>query len=202
MTGDYRARPRPGAALGICRDSATGWARPALTSWGRAAADRGLSGAAQARRRRWASTATSAPGWPGHALTTWERAAGDGDYPGAAEALEEALGIYRDLGDRGGEAEVLNEVGTLHRVRGDLDPAGACHQRALDLAREIGSSWDEAHALAGLARCALAAGRTAKAEDRLRQALEIFQRIGAAEAADVSAELEALTDARPTAQGS
>ena len=36
----------------------------------------------------------------------------------------------------------------------------------------------------------------------LRQALEIFQRIGAAEAADVSAELQALTDARPAAPGS
>jgi hypothetical protein len=36
----------------------------------------------------------------------------------------------------------------------------------------------------------------------LRQALEIFQRIGAAETADVSAELKALTDARPAAQGS
>jgi hypothetical protein len=35
----------------------------------------------------------------------------------------------------------------------------------------------------------------------LRRALEILQRIGAAEAADVSAELQALTNARPTAQG-
>ena len=33
-------------------------------------------------------------------------------------------------------------------------------------------------------------------------ALEIFQRIGAAAVADVSAELEALTNAPPTAQGS
>ena len=46
------------------------------------------------------------------------------------------------------------------------------------LARQIGSSSDEAHALAGLGRCALAAGHAAEAEDRLRQALEIFQRIG------------------------
>ena len=32
----------------------------------------------------------------------------------------------------------------------------------------------------------------------LRQAVAIFQRIGAAEAADISAELDALTAARPT----
>jgi tetratricopeptide (TPR) repeat protein len=116
--------------------------------------------------------------------------------------MEEALGIYRDLGDRSAEATGLNEAGTLHRIRGDLSAAGTCHRQSLDLAREIGSSWDEAHALAGLARCALAAGRTADAEAGLRQAQETFQRIGAAEASDVSAELDALITNSPAAQGS
>jgi Tfp pilus assembly protein PilF len=48
-----------------------------------------------------------------------------------------------------------------------------------------------------LGRCALAAGHAAQAEVLLRQALEIFQRIGAAETAEVSAELDALTQAGP-----
>ena len=87
----------------------------------------------------------------------------------------------------------MNELGTLHRVRGDLDAAGSCHREALEKARRIGSAWDEAHALAGLARCDLAAGHAAAAQDGLAQALEIFRRIGAAETADVSAELAALT---------
>ena len=81
----------------------------------------------------------------------------------------------------------------LSRARGDLALAGAYHQQALDLARQISSPLDEAHALAGLGRCALATGRTAEAEAGLRQALEIFQRIGAPEAATVSAELDALS---------
>jgi tetratricopeptide (TPR) repeat protein len=125
-----------------------------------------------------------------------------GDYPGAAQAHEEALGTYRDLGDRGGEVEVLNDLGALHLVRSDLDCAGAFHQQALELAREIGSSWDEAHALAGLARCAWAADNRTEAEAGLRQALAIFQQSGAAEAADVSAELDALTRAGPATPGS
>jgi class 3 adenylate cyclase/tetratricopeptide (TPR) repeat protein len=125
-----------------------------------------------------------------------------GDHPDAARDLEEALGIFRDIGERGGEVEALNQVGTLHRACGDLGQAGSCHQQALDLARQIGSSQDEGHALAGLGRCALAADRTAEAADRLRQALEIFRRLGAAEATEVSAELEALADTRPAAQGS
>jgi hypothetical protein len=60
----------------------------------------------------------------------------------------------------------------------------------------------EAHALAGLGRCALADGHTDEAADMLRQALEIFRRIGAAEAAGVSAELDAATQAQPAAPGS
>jgi hypothetical protein len=71
----------------------------------------------------------------------------------------------------------------------------------LRLAREIESAWDEAHAVADLGRCVLPAGHAAEGRARLRQALYIFNRIGATEASDVSAELEALTASavnRPT----
>jgi len=102
-----------------------------------------------------------------------------------------------DIGDQGGEAETLNERATLHRVSGEIAQAEGCHQRALKLARAIASSWDEAHALAGLGRCALAAGHATQAGVLLRQALEIFQRTEAAEAPDLLAELDALTVVRP-----
>jgi tetratricopeptide (TPR) repeat protein/transcriptional regulator with XRE-family HTH domain len=115
-----------------------------------------------------------------------------GDHPGAAGDLQQALGIYRDLGNRDGEVNALNDFGTLSRTRGDLGQARSYHQQALDLARQLGAAPGEAHALAGLARCARAEGRTADAETGLRQALALFQRIGAVEAAEVSAELDAL----------
>ena len=51
---------------------------------------------------------------------------------------------------------MLNETGTLHQVRGHAARAEGCHQKALELARAIASPWDEAHALAGLGRWALA----------------------------------------------
>ena len=119
------------------------------------------------------------------------------DYPAATQAQEQSLSIYRDLGDRSGEAEALNETGTLQRVSGDLAQAEECHQHALELARAIASSWDEAHALAALGRCALAAAHATQAAVLLRQALKIFQRIGAAEAPDLFAELDALTGPLP-----
>jgi len=117
-----------------------------------------------------------------------------GDLQAAAEAQEEALGIYRDLGDQMGQANALNELGTLARLRGDLDRAQECHGQALDLASGIKSPSDEGYALAGLGRTARAAGRTADARTRLRQAQEAFRRGGAAEAADIAAELDALDD--------
>jgi tetratricopeptide (TPR) repeat protein/transcriptional regulator with XRE-family HTH domain len=114
-----------------------------------------------------------------------------GDYPGAARDVQEALGISRQIGSPDTEVAALNESATLSRIRGDLGQARSCHQQALDLARQLGIPLEEAHALAGLGRCARAEARTAEAEDKLRQALAIFQRIGAAEAADVPAELDA-----------
>jgi tetratricopeptide (TPR) repeat protein len=123
-----------------------------------------------------------------------------GDYPAAVQALEQALGIYYDLGSRSGEVTALNERGTLHRVSGELAQAEGCHQQALELARAMASSWDEAHARAGLGRCAMADGHATQAEVLLRQALEIFQRLGAAEAPDLLAELDALTGARSAGQ--
>jgi tetratricopeptide (TPR) repeat protein/transcriptional regulator with XRE-family HTH domain len=115
-----------------------------------------------------------------------------GDYPAATQAQEDALSIYRQIGTRAGEAEALNEIGTLHRASGELALAEECHHKALALAQAIGRYLLEARALAGLGRCALAAGRAAEGEVGLRRALAIFRHIGAAEAADVTDEIEAL----------
>ncbi len=119
-----------------------------------------------------------------------------GDFPGASDALAEALRIFRAIGHRGGEVEVLNELGTLYRVRGSVAEAVASHGEALRVAREIKSAWDEAHALAGLGRCDQATGHVADAETKLRQAYQMFQRMGAAEAPGLAAELDALAGER------
>jgi hypothetical protein len=63
---------------------------------------------------------------------------------------------------------------------------------------EIGGAWDEARALAGLGRGDLAAGRINKAERNLRQALEIFLRIGAAGATVLTAGLDRAARPRPS----
>jgi hypothetical protein len=90
-------------------------------------------------------------------------------------------------------ATIDRYAAAAHRVTGGLVEAEACHQQALKLARAIGSAPHEAHALAGLGRCAATAGHAMRAEALLRHALEIFQRIGAADVPSVLAELDALT---------
>ncbi len=121
-----------------------------------------------------------------------------GDYVAAAQILEQALATYRDLGHRGGEAATLNERGALYRVTSELALAKQCHHRALEIAQATASSPDEAEALAGLGRCALAGVDTTQAGILLVQALDIYRRISAAEALDVLAELNSFAGTRPS----
>jgi tetratricopeptide (TPR) repeat protein len=115
-----------------------------------------------------------------------------GDFPSAARNLEQALDLYQEIGHLDGETETLSERATLYRVSGDLAQAEECYKRALGVARLNSTPRYEAHALAGLGRCALAAGHATQAETLLRQALEIFQRIGAGETSHLLADLSAL----------
>jgi hypothetical protein len=78
-------------------------------------------------------------------------------------------------------------------VVGEVASAQRCHRLALELSRDMASFWDEAHALAGLGRCALATGRPSEGKALLQQALGVFQRIGAAETPELLEELNALT---------
>ncbi len=121
------------------------------------------------------------------------------DYSAAGQHLTQAMEFCRHLSYRAGEAEVLNETGTLHHVRGDLASAAGCHQQALHLARQIGMPTEEARALAGLGRCARTARDHAVASACLTQAQAILQRIDAAEAARLAAEVSALTMAETPA---
>ncbi|GLW33784.1 tetratricopeptide repeat protein [Actinoplanes regularis] len=116
-----------------------------------------------------------------------------GDLDQAGPALQLALEVCLDTGDRGGEAEVLNSIGDLELARGDSVVSRQRHEQARLLSWEIESEWDVASALAGLGRCDLADGDEEAALRNLGAALAIFERLGAAEAAKIAAEIAALT---------
>jgi tetratricopeptide (TPR) repeat protein/DNA-binding XRE family transcriptional regulator len=100
------------------------------------------------------------------------------DYPAAAVGLSEVLQVYRDLGARHGEAVTLNSLGELSTQTSASDEARRQHSQALAIAREIGAPPEEARALAGIG-ASLLRSDPAEAAGYLRDALAIFQRIGA-----------------------
>ncbi|MFF1417047.1 ATP-binding protein [Streptomyces sp. NPDC058280] len=112
------------------------------------------------------------------------------DHPAAADLLQKSLTLFQEVGDIQGEAEVLNSTGALLAASARPGEALSAYQRALHLARQVHSPLDEAHALEGTARCHARTRDLPAALADLRQAVGIYQRIGAAEA---SAAAEYLT---------
>jgi tetratricopeptide (TPR) repeat protein/transcriptional regulator with XRE-family HTH domain len=102
-----------------------------------------------------------------------------GDYPAATASHQQALDLCREVGNRLGEAETLNCLGELASRTTDGRQARHYHARALAIADDLGTSPEEARALEGTGRSHLRNGDPAQATAPLRDALAIYQRIGA-----------------------
>jgi tetratricopeptide (TPR) repeat protein len=101
-----------------------------------------------------------------------------GDYPAAAASVAEAIELFRDLGNQHGLAKALNSLGELSlRTSAPLE-ARSCHAEALAITLELGTPGEQARALEGIGRSLLHQD-PAEAAAHLRQALEIYQKIGA-----------------------
>jgi tetratricopeptide (TPR) repeat protein len=94
---------------------------------------------------------------------------------GARAALDEALGRFRSIGDRSGEALTLAHLGHLARSGGDLTTAAARLEEALALRRELGEGRDAAVVSLGLGLVHQAGGRIEAARDVFAAALERFE---------------------------
>jgi tetratricopeptide (TPR) repeat protein len=102
-----------------------------------------------------------------------------GDYPAAAASHRQALALFGDLGNRLGQAEALNRLGELSLRMSATGQARDQHTRALAIARDIRAAPEEARALEGLGRAHIQDRDHDQGLDCLRQALTIYQRIGA-----------------------
>jgi len=102
-----------------------------------------------------------------------------GDLPGAVASLSRALEIYRSTGNRSNEAWALNHYAAAVAAS-DLTRARTLYRQALTMNRELGKPDDEAAALEGLGECDLSAGESGAGTRYLRQALEIYERLGMA----------------------
>ena len=107
-----------------------------------------------------------------------ELAFGQGDLARAAELFEEALALYRELGDDGGVSGVLAELGQVVRAQGDHDRAEALSEESLELGRRLGEPRISAIALGTLGRVESHRGNLEGATARHEESLALFRGLG------------------------
>ena len=97
-----------------------------------------------------------------------------GDGTQALSREHEAEGIFKNLNDPGGLADTLIEEGDILSDRGDMSAAAAVWQRALALARSLGSKQKEAVISNNLGNLLLMQGDPARARLMLPSARTTF----------------------------
>ena len=96
----------------------------------------------------------------------------------ATEAEQEALSIYRELGDLRGVVGQLNNLGVNYRFVGDYARARACLDESVSICRQLGDRAAVASALSNLADVRRRQGHHADARAALREAHELFGQAG------------------------
>jgi hypothetical protein len=96
-----------------------------------------------------------------------------GDYRRAIELLTQALTIFREIGNREGEASALGGLGDSHASLGEYREAIELYSQALTIFREIGNREGEASALGGLGDSQANLGEYREAIELYSQALTI-----------------------------
>jgi tetratricopeptide (TPR) repeat protein len=107
------------------------------------------------------------------------------------EHYQEALSIFRALGDLVGQGMVLGNLAELQRVSGQPDQAVATFSEALSFIREAGDRTAEAEALWNLGYALHALGEPDQARSRWEQAVSLLQEMRTLTAAEGQAILSA-----------
>ena len=102
----------------------------------------------------------------------------EGRYEESLAILEDARQLWRDLGDRRGEASALRRMGMTHLFSGASDVAEPLLLDALNAFQEIGSRKGVAWANQNLAWISVLSGEADVAEERLERAVSMFADIG------------------------
>ncbi|ERT08704.1 TPR repeat family protein [Lyngbya aestuarii BL J] len=93
----------------------------------------------------------------------------------ALQSWQQALEIYREIGDRKGEVASLSNLGSAYNSLGQYQKAIEFHQQHLTIAREIGDRNGEASSLGNLGVALLDLNKPAEAEVELRKAIDVFE---------------------------
>jgi len=99
-------------------------------------------------------------------------------FEDARRHVQRALALYRELGDPGGEGDVLRCASQIHRGMGNLGEAAEAIQEALDIARERNNRAWEAWWLVELGRVQLVRELPEDALESLHRAATLQLRLG------------------------
>lgn len=106
-----------------------------------------------------------------------------GEWERAHEAFKRALALAFEMDGRGARVSmfrvsmILDSLGELHLLRGDLAEAQKCLERAVSLSVEKGNKWYIGQATRTLSRCHLVMADAPRALELAREALDIAERI-------------------------
>jgi len=102
-----------------------------------------------------------------------------GQWDRGQEALERALSLATEVDENYARVPmILDSLGELRMLRGDLEEAKSYLDRAVTLANKNGNKWYEGQALRTLGRCYLAMEQSADTMTMAKSALEIANKIG------------------------
>ena len=119
---------------------------------------------------------------------------------GSAESLRQAIQkwqearlLYRAVGDRGGEATTLNNIGGVYNALGEKQKALVFYNQALPILRAVGDRGGEATTLNNIGAVYYDLGEKQKALVFYNQALPILRAVGDSEALRRNRRVEATT---------
>jgi len=96
----------------------------------------------------------------------------------ALQCYEKALGIWREIGNRGGEGTTLNGLGSVYKVLGKKAEALKYYEEALSIRREVGDRIREGETLSNLGVVYHYLGKKPEALSYYEQALSIRREVG------------------------
>jgi Tfp pilus assembly protein PilF len=105
-------------------------------------------------------------------------AAHQGDFAAARAAWGQALGLFREIGDRRSEGAALQNLGSAAASQGNYGESRAMLEQALRCCRETDDRYGESSVLGELGNIARAQGDYGHARDYLTQALHLHSSIG------------------------
>jgi tetratricopeptide (TPR) repeat protein len=101
-----------------------------------------------------------------------------GDLAGSRRTLENAMEVFREIGEKRGVAGALDNIGILLVSQGELKPARKRYEEALGIAKEMGNKSLTAYALYLLGDVEFYGGQLSAARKDYEQALAIRKEMG------------------------